>query len=163
MADLRIGNLAGVAAKGGTTLLATVTADGSNTVTVDTVKDVLLGTVIDIVNISTGAVLASARTVNGIVFTTAPAGTITYSGADVTATTSHGIYRTGQYAANPTNINGGAAPDIGLLMNREQSIADMKLRLTAIDATFYTAARLNSLTYNDLVYAVRVADYAGSI
>ena len=43
------------------------------------------------------------------------------------------------------------------------SIASMKTRLTALKPAAYTAARLNTMTMNDLVYALRVesADAAG--
>lgn len=43
------------------------------------------------------------------------------------------------------------------------SITALKARLTAIDAGYYTATRLNKMTYNDLVYAVRVNDSPASI
>jgi hypothetical protein len=39
----------------------------------------------------------------------------------------------------------------------------MRDRLTAISATTYSAAELDKMTYNDMVYAIRVNDYAGSI
>lgn len=43
------------------------------------------------------------------------------------------------------------------------SVADMKTRLAAINGTSYSAARMHSMTKNDLVYAMRVAsaDSAG--
>lgn len=43
------------------------------------------------------------------------------------------------------------------------SIADIKARLTAINGTSYTAARMATMTKNDLLYALRVAsaDAAG--
>jgi hypothetical protein len=43
------------------------------------------------------------------------------------------------------------------------TIADIKARLTALNATSYTAARMQTMTYNDLVYALRIAsaDAAG--
>lgn len=43
------------------------------------------------------------------------------------------------------------------------SVAAMKTRLQAIDATYFTTARLNNMTENDLVYALRLrsADSAG--
>jgi hypothetical protein len=43
------------------------------------------------------------------------------------------------------------------------SISALKTRLTAISATKYTAARLASMTENDMLYALRVesADSAG--
>lgn len=74
--------------------LAAVTADGANEVTVDSVQYLRVGMVIDMVNVSTDAVLASARTITKIVPSTK---VITYSGADVTATTSHRLCRTGNW------------------------------------------------------------------
>jgi hypothetical protein len=43
------------------------------------------------------------------------------------------------------------------------SVSALKSRLTALSATSYTAARMNSMTVNDLIYALRVAsaDAAG--
>jgi hypothetical protein len=43
------------------------------------------------------------------------------------------------------------------------SISAMKTRLAAINGTSYTTARLNTMTVNDLVYALRLNDDAGSI
>lgn len=42
-------------------------------------------------------------------------------------------------------------------------IAALRTRLAAIDAGFYTAARLNTMTRNDMIYAVRVADSPATI
>lgn len=43
------------------------------------------------------------------------------------------------------------------------TVSTLKTRLTAISATKYTAARLNSMTKNDMLYALRLesADSAG--
>lgn len=42
-------------------------------------------------------------------------------------------------------------------------VASMRARLAVLDAAYYTAARLNQMTINDMVYAIRVksADAAG--
>jgi hypothetical protein len=47
--------------------------------------------------------------------------------------------------------------------NNYENIADLKARLTAINATSYSAARLAQMTKNDMVYALRLAtaDAAG--
>lgn len=42
-------------------------------------------------------------------------------------------------------------------------ITALRTRLAAIDAAFYTAARLNTMTYNDMVYAVRRNDSPATI
>lgn len=162
MADLQVGNNVGVAAAGKqSTLLATVTADGANTVTVDSVTKLYAGMVVDIVNKSTGAVLASARTITNIT----SAGVVTYDGADVTATTAHGLYPTGTYGtgSNKTNVNGGYDDRAGFELDHTDTIASMRARLTAIDSGVYTTARLNQMTYNDMVYAIRRNDESASI
>lgn len=38
------------------------------------------------------------------------------------------------------------------------TVASMKTRLNVISSTSYTAARMNTMTLNDLTYAIRVAD-----
>jgi hypothetical protein len=43
------------------------------------------------------------------------------------------------------------------------SIGALKARLTAINAGYWTAARLNLYTENDLIYALRLADDAASV
>lgn len=61
---------------------------------------------------------------------------------------------------NKTNINGGGTD--GNQSEHEDtdyvSVSALRTRLAAIDGTYYTAARLNTLTYNDMVYAVRLND-----
>lgn len=70
----------------------------------------------------------------------------------------------GNGTTNKSNMNGSTgAPDVGLDMDNADTISTMKARLAAIDAGFYTAARLNSMTYNDMVYAIRRNDFATSI
>lgn len=43
------------------------------------------------------------------------------------------------------------------------SIENMKERLSAIDGSTFTKARMNIMTYNDLVYALRTLEYPESI
>jgi hypothetical protein len=62
--------------------LCQITADGTNTVTVDNLQYLRVGMIVDIVNQSTDAILASARTITAINTTTR---VVTYNGADVTA------------------------------------------------------------------------------
>jgi hypothetical protein len=40
------------------------------------------------------------------------------------------------------------------------SVSAMRTRLIAINPTYYTTARLNAMTVNDMVYALRLADDA---
>jgi hypothetical protein len=76
--------------------LAAVTADGSNTVTVDSVQYLRVGMVIDLVHSGTDVVLnaGSPRTITAINPSTK---VVTYSGSDLTATTSHRVVRTGNW------------------------------------------------------------------
>lgn len=79
----------------GTGLMASVTADGANTVTVDNVQNLEQGQVIDIRVRATGAVSDSLSNreitdITGLV--------VTYSGANQTATSADGIYREGNFA-----------------------------------------------------------------
>jgi len=62
--------------------LCQISADGTNTVTVDNLQYLRVGMIVDIVNQSTDAVLASQRTITAIARATR---VVTYSGADVTA------------------------------------------------------------------------------
>jgi hypothetical protein len=39
----------------------------------------------------------------------------------------------------------------------------LRTRLAAINGSYFTAARLNQMTKNDMMYAVRIADDPGSI
>jgi hypothetical protein len=81
----------------GTGLLASVTADGSNTVTVDSVQFLEEGMQIDILTRSNGAsVSINDRTITAIDPVTL---IVTYSGSDGTATATEGIYRQGDYTA----------------------------------------------------------------
>jgi len=38
------------------------------------------------------------------------------------------------------------------------SVGALRTRLAAIDGTYFSAARLNSMTFNDMIYALRLAD-----
>lgn len=74
--------------------LAAVTADGANTVTVDTVQYLRVGMRIDLIDSTNDTVLAANRTISAV-----NAGTkvVTYSGADATATANHRLCRTGSW------------------------------------------------------------------
>jgi hypothetical protein len=74
--------------------LAAVTADGANTVTVDSVQYLRVGMRIDLIDSTNDTVLASNRTISAINATTK---VVTYSGADATATTNHRLCRTGNW------------------------------------------------------------------
>jgi hypothetical protein len=74
--------------------LAAVTADGANQVTVDSVQYLRVGMRIDLVDSTNDTFLAQNRTISAINATTK---VLTYSGADVTATTNHRVARTGNW------------------------------------------------------------------
>jgi hypothetical protein len=56
-----------------------------------------------------------------------------------------------------------AATSIMAEFNNNDTIGDVRARLAAINGTTFTAARLDSMTENDMLYALRVhsADAAG--
>lgn len=56
----------------------------------------------------------------------------------------------------------GAGADITTPANYA-SITAMRARLTAISATTYSSANLDTMSVNDMVYALRVNDDASSI
>lgn len=180
MVRAQIGNDVGVAAVGnlGTSvypgLLADITADGVNTVTVSAAaaRGLRPGSKIDLVNKTTGAVLASGRTITSV---DTVGGVVTYSGADVTAVAgttavyavggwkaAHNTFISGKQPTN-SNLNGGSSDSAGwdtLSISTVQSARD---RLQAISATTYSDTELDKMTYNDLIYAIRVNDAAGTI
>jgi hypothetical protein len=166
VADHQVGNAHGIAAVGQRDLLASITAEGANTVTVvaSELPKLHAGMVIDILHRTTFAALALDRTITNIT----SAGVVTYDGADVAATTAHGIYLANsdvltEGIATRSNENGGPIPRRPFEDNNMESIGEMRDRLTAIDATFYTAARLNTMTMNDMIFALRTEDKPQSI
>ena len=66
-------------------------------------------------------------------------------------------------ADSPTNISGTADPQAGWNNEDLDSISAMRTRLAVISPGLYTAAYLNKMTYNDMVYAIRLADDPTSI
>lgn len=66
---------------------------------------------------------------------------------------------------NPTNVNGGAsgAPQAGHWDADYASISALRTRLDAIDSTTYTAEVLNTMTLNDMIYAVRLNDSPSTV
>lgn len=60
--------------------------------------------------------------------------------------------------ANGNPVAAGASDSSNL-----STVAGLRARLIAINAGYYTAARLNQMTKNDMVYAVRQNDDAAGI
>lgn len=59
---------------------------------------------------------------------------------------------------DPGNVNGNPIAAGNSDSSNLSSVAGLRARLTAISATTFTVARLNAMTKNDMVYAVRVQD-----
>lgn len=119
--------------------LAAVTADGANTVTVDSVQFLRVNMVIDLVDFvgSPGTILASARTLTAI---NASTKVVTYSGADVTATANHRLTRTGSYS---NEING-----LGNIISNTAGPGTVYNVLHGIDASAAANAWWNSAVFD---------------
>ena len=61
------------------------------------------------------------------------------------------------------NINGGDDANTGWTNANIITGAALRARLTAISAASYSSTRLDAMTYNDMVYAVRVHDDLASV
>lgn len=161
MANQQVGNVYGLPIAGfGGSKLCEITADGANTVTVDSTRRLVVGEFIDILNKSTGAILAAHRQITNLT----SAGVLTYSGADVAAVAgTHAVYR--DLASAPTGnagVSGGPTAQSGFDLELG-TIDDFRSRLTEINATTYSAAELDKMTRNDMVYAIRLNDSPESI
>lgn len=69
----------------------------------------------------------------------------------------------GVAAVKGKNLNGGNDAQAGWTDGAaaaafDTGIGGMRTRLAAIDGAYYTADRLDQMSYNDMVYALRVAD-----
>ena len=70
----------------------------------------------------------------------------------------------GTGAGNKSNLNGANTDaQTGLDMDNLDTIAAMRARLTTINGTLYTVNMLNTMTVNDMQYAIRVNDFASTI
>lgn len=171
MARTQLGNSIGVAARGQEApAIALVTGNGGATFVTVAIADgrkfcVDGVTLYDFVTVATGVVKAAARLivvlqqVGGSLF-------IQYGGADApTLGVGDGVYAAGEWAVNgPSNLNGGSREMRGLrTYGSYDSIRSMRDRLQALNSSYYTTARLDGLTSNDLVYALRLAEAPGSI
>jgi hypothetical protein len=104
----------------GTGVRATVTADGANTVTVDNVQYLEVNMVIDLYAADLTTVQASARTITAI---NTASNVVTYSGADVSATTGPGtvVVRTGNISREMTGLN-KVISNTGVLYNVDPAV-----------------------------------------
>lgn len=99
--------------------LAAVTADGANTVTVDSVQYLRVGMFIDLIDVTNDTVLAANRQITGIVESTK---VVTYSGADATATTNHRLCRTGSWKKEINGL-GNLISDTGTVHGVDSTLA----------------------------------------
>jgi hypothetical protein len=102
--------------------LAAVTADGANTITVDTVQYLRVNMRIDLIDSTNDTALASNRTISAINDTTK---VVTYSGADVTATTNHRLCRTGSWKKEINGL-GKLVDNTGTVHGVDSSLAANK-------------------------------------
>lgn len=61
------------------------------------------------------------------------------------------------------NINGGDDVGAGFTNANAVTLDALRARLTAISNTAYSTARLDAMTENDMIYALRVHDANASI
>jgi hypothetical protein len=99
--------------------LAAVTADGANTVTVDSVQYLRVGMFVDLINVTDDTVLAVNRQITAIVESTR---VVTYNGADVTATTNHRFCRTGSWKKEINGL-GNLIGDTGTVHGVDSTLA----------------------------------------
>lgn len=69
----------------------------------------------------------------------------------------------GTQKTNMTGSNTGPGNGWDDASVNDDSIATMKTRLAAINGAYFTAARLNTMTANDMLYALRQADFPTTI
>lgn len=69
-----------------------------------------------------------------------------------------GVNRSNVNGAGAADAANGADPQLGSFDTDVKDITAMRTRLAAIDAAFYTAAKLNTMTMNDMIYAIRLND-----
>lgn len=160
MASLQIGNNLGIAARGNSQVpLANVTADGANLATVDNTRPFFPGMTVEFFTRATGA----SKGVRDISLVDAASGNIWYTGADIALAVGDSVYRPGHFTRVNPNNNGGASTLAGFALISAITLEDIRSRLKVINSAYYTDARMDGLTYNDLVYALRLADAPGSI
>ena len=58
--------------------------------------------------------------------------------------------------SGPSNINGGDELLAGYNSANFDTLGAMRTRLAALSGAYYTTAVLNQMTWNDMVYALRV-------
>lgn len=138
-ASVELGNGLGVTTAGDRekfdAIACEITADGANTFTADSVKALRVGDKIQVRTKTTDAILGE-RNITVINPTTR---VVTYDGADMAVVAgTHGVYKPDFFHMNVPGKN------------------MLRQLLKNINATYYTDARLNGLTQNDMIYAARV-------
>lgn len=168
MADLQIGNEAGVTAVGNADgKIAEIAADQANSFLTSDVNKFYIGQSIIFRVKSTGAVFGTtARTVTAI----SSLG-ITYDGADLALVPgTHAVYDADMGVGvatvgsnHKTNINGGTSARDAWQLNGIESIQSLRARLFAFNSTTFSQARLDKMTMNDMLYAYRMSVAASTV
>lgn len=170
MADLMLGNPSGVCAVGSAdSKIAEVVADAANSFLVaaaDLPKFYVGQRIIFRVK-ATGAVFGTTARIITSISNIA----VTYDGADVALVAGTHIICENEPADTVTalnsyqrsNQNGGPSAGRAFGAANFQDLDTMREYLNILDGAYFTTARLNRMTYNDLVYAVRVRAYPTSI
>lgn len=57
-----------------------------------------------------------------------------------------------------TGAGSGTTPLNAAMLGNLKDVNSMRTRLTAISSTTYTPARLDAMTVNDMIYAIRLND-----
>lgn len=65
--------------------------------------------------------------------------------------------------ADKRRLGGATTRPAGSASANYNDVSTLRARLTAISATTFTVARLNAMTKNDMMYAVRLTDDAAGI
>lgn len=103
--------------------MATITADAANSITVANAQYLEVGQMIDILDATGVTVRASNRQITAITPTTAPAATVTYNGADASATVvaTDIVVRTGNVSREVTGM-GQIVKNTGTLYNIDPTV-----------------------------------------
>lgn len=172
MADLMLGNTIGVTSVGNPdSKLTEVSADVANGFLVGAGADIhkfYLNQPIIFRVKTTGAVFGTtARLVTGIT----NLGVVNYDGADVTLVPgTHAVYDDCMGVASTSvgsdvrsNQNGGPSARRGFTITPFGDLESLRSYLAGLDVGYFTAARLDKMTLNDMVYAVRARSYPSTI
>lgn len=163
MARGQIGNGLGLTARGrAPSALAVTTGYAAPQifgVALNDLKKIQLADTIDVIS-PAGVVRITGRNVDAMYSSSL----LQFSGADAPSIANGDlVYRTGEViGSGDIGYSGGQTASRGFSLENTSDITRMRARLTAIHAS-YTPARLDDLTVNDMIYAIRLNDAQSSI